>query len=170
MKLIADSGGTKVEWALVDAGKVVKQIFTSGINTLILTEEEISQYIDDELILQLGDLARNVTEVYFYGAGCVDDDVCRTVRRAIRANIPVDAVEAHSDLLGAARAISDAKAALPAYSAPGPTRGTTTELSSRTISARWDTYSATKGAEPCSDAISSATCSSISCRANCATN
>ena len=81
MKLIADSGGTKVEWALVDAGKVVKQIFTSGINTLILTEEEISQYIDDELILQLGDLARNVTEVYFYGAGCVDDDVCRTVRR-----------------------------------------------------------------------------------------
>ena len=63
MKLIADSGGTKVEWALVDAGKVVKQIFTSGINTLILTEEEISQYIDDELILQLGDLARNVTEV-----------------------------------------------------------------------------------------------------------
>ena len=105
MKLIADSGGTKVEWALVDAGKVVKQIFTSGINTLILTEEEISQYIDDELILQLGDLARNVTEVYFYGAGCVDDDVCRTVRRAIRANIPVDAVEAHSDLLGAARAI-----------------------------------------------------------------
>lgn len=47
MKLIADSGGTKVEWALVDAGKVVKQIFTSGINTLILTEEEISQYIVD---------------------------------------------------------------------------------------------------------------------------
>lgn len=123
MKLIADSGGTKVEWALVDAGKVVKQIFTSGINTLILTEEEISQYIDDELILQLGDLARNVTEVYFYGAGCVDDDVCRTVRRAIRANIPVDAVEAHSDLLGAARAIFGRKSGIACILGTGANSG-----------------------------------------------
>lgn len=105
MKLIADSGSTKVEWALVDGGKVVKQIFTSGINTLILTEEEISQYIDDELMLQLGELAREVSEVYFYGAGCIDEDVCRTVRRAIRANLSTVTVEAHSDLLGAARAL-----------------------------------------------------------------
>ena len=49
MKLIADSGSTKVEWCLVDHGNVVKQIFTSGFNALMLTEEEISQYLDSEI-------------------------------------------------------------------------------------------------------------------------
>ncbi len=105
MKLIADSGSTKVEWCLTDGGKPVRQIFTSGFNALMLTEEEISQYLEDELMVQLGELAEKVTEVYFYGAGCVDDEVCRNVRRAIRHNIKAETIEAHSDLLGAARAL-----------------------------------------------------------------
>jgi len=105
MKLIADSGSTKVEWCLLEEGKVVKQIFTSGFNALMLTEEEISQYLEDELISQLGELAHQVGEVYFYGAGCIDEEVCRNVRRAIRHNIKADTIEAHSDLLGAARAL-----------------------------------------------------------------
>lgn len=105
MKLIADSGSTKVEWCLLDHGTPVKQVFTSGFNALMLTEEEIAQYLDDELMSQLGDLAGKVTDVYFYGAGCIDDEVCRNVRRAIRRNIDVATIEAHSDLLGAARAL-----------------------------------------------------------------
>lgn len=106
MKLIADSGSTKVEWCLTDGDKVVRQLFTSGFNALMLTEEEISQYLDDELVSQLGDIRSEVTEVYFYGAGCVDEDVCRTMRRALRNNLPAAAViEANSDLLGAARAL-----------------------------------------------------------------
>ncbi len=105
MKLIADSGSTKVEWCILDYDKPVRQIFTSGFNALMLTEEEIAQYLDDELMFQLGDLAKEVTEVYFYGAGCIDDEVCRNVRRAIRQNLDVATIEAHSDLLGAARAL-----------------------------------------------------------------
>ena len=105
MKLIADSGSTKVEWCLLEGGKVVKQIFTSGFNALMLTEEEISQYLEDELISQLGELTEKANEVYFYGAGCIDEEVCRNVRRAIRHNIKADTIEAHSDLLGAARAL-----------------------------------------------------------------
>ena len=50
MKLIADSGSTKVEWCILDGDKVVRQLFTSGFNALMLTEEEISQYLDDELV------------------------------------------------------------------------------------------------------------------------
>ncbi len=106
MKLIADSGSTKVEWAVTDCGREVKQVFTSGFNALMLTEEEISQYIDDELVSQLGDLTGQITEVYFYGAGCVDEDVCRAMRRALRHNLPsATVIEAASDLLGAARAL-----------------------------------------------------------------
>ena len=56
MKLIADSGSTKVEWCILDGDKVVRQLFTSGFNALMLTEEEISQYLDDELVSQLGNV------------------------------------------------------------------------------------------------------------------
>ncbi len=106
MKLIADSGSTKVEWCVTDGANVVRQLFTSGFNALMLTEEEISQYLDDELVSQLGDDCRNITEVYFYGAGCVDEDVCRIMRRALRNNLPeATHIEANSDLLGAARAL-----------------------------------------------------------------
>ena len=97
MKLIADSGSTKVEWCLLDHDKPVRQIFTSGFNALMLTEEEIAQYLDDELMSQLGEQARSVTEVHFYGAGCIDEEVCRNVRRAIRQNIDVPTIEAHSE-------------------------------------------------------------------------
>lgn len=105
MKLIADCGSTKVEWCLIEGSQVVKQFFTSGMNALMLTEEEISQYLDDQLMFQLADMAANVTEVYFYGAGCIDEEVCRNVRRAIRSNIPAETIEAHSDLLAAARSL-----------------------------------------------------------------
>lgn len=105
MKLIADSGSTKVEWCLVENAQVVRHVYTSGFNALMLTEEEISQYIADELVGQLGDDAQRIDEVYFYGAGCVDQDVCRTMRRAIRRSLCSAQVEANSDLLGAARAL-----------------------------------------------------------------
>lgn len=106
MKLIADSGSTKVEWCILDGDKVVRQLFTSGFNALMLTEEEISQYLDDELVSQLGNDKDSITEVYFYGAGCVDEDVCRTMRRALRNNLQAAvSIEANSDMLGAARAL-----------------------------------------------------------------
>lgn len=105
MKLIADSGSTKVEWCLTGEQGPVKTIFTSGFNALMLTEEEIAQYLDDELLPQLGDAVDKITEVYFYGAGCIDEEVCRNVRRAIRRNFKAELIEAHSDLLGAARAL-----------------------------------------------------------------
>ncbi|MCM1021270.1 MAG: ATPase [Muribaculum sp.] len=106
MKLIADSGSTKVEWCVLDGGKVIRQLFTSGFNALMLTEEEISQYLDDELVSQLGETKSEITEVYFYGAGCIDEDVCRSMRRALRNNLPEAIhIEANSDLLGAARAL-----------------------------------------------------------------
>ena len=41
MKLIADSGSTKVEWCLLDHDKPVRQIFTSGFNALVLTEDSL---------------------------------------------------------------------------------------------------------------------------------
>lgn len=103
MILIADSGSTKIDWCLVDGGKLVKQIFTCGMNALLLTEEEIEMRIASELAPQIS--GYNVDKVYYYGAGCVSEDVCGNVRRAISKSIKASVIEVHTDLLAAARAL-----------------------------------------------------------------
>lgn len=103
MILIADCGSTKIDWCLVENGKVVNQIFTCGMNAVMLTEEEMATRIATELVPELN--GANVDAVYFYGAGCINDEVCGNVARAIGKNIPAQTIEVHTDLLAAARAL-----------------------------------------------------------------
>ena len=103
MILIADSGSTKVDWSVVDNGKVVKRAFTKGINPFFQSEEEISNEIETTLILQLD--TQDFDAVYFYGAGCTFDKV-EIVKRAIQKNIKViKEVEVSTDMLAAARGL-----------------------------------------------------------------
>lgn len=104
MILIADCGSTKIDWCVVNDGKVVEQIFTSGINALLMTEEQIRETLAAELAEKVKGYA--IESVYYYGAGCLFDDVCANVRRAIAHNVPTaKTIEVHSDLLAAARAL-----------------------------------------------------------------
>jgi len=110
MILIADSGSTKIDWCVVDHGKLVKQVFTCGMNALLLTEEEMQLRIATELMPEIKDF--NIDKVYYYGAGCVSDEVCGNVRNAIAANLAAREIEVHSDLLAAARALCDHNAGI----------------------------------------------------------
>ena len=106
MILIADCGSTKIDWCALNNEKVEKQVFTMGMNAVMLTEEEMRQRIADQLIPELGDIASEITAVFFYGAGCISAEVCGNVARAIRANLPsAETVEVYTDLLAAARAL-----------------------------------------------------------------
>lgn len=105
MKLIADCGSTKIDWCAVENGKVVKQVFTCGMNAVMLTEEEMKGRIAAELMPNVADIKDKIEGVYFYGAGCISPDVCANVANAIRANIPAPVIEVHTDLLAAARAL-----------------------------------------------------------------
>lgn len=105
MKLIADCGSTKIDWCLVEKGKVVKQVFTCGMNAVMLTEEEMRQRIATELLPEVTEYVPAIEAVYFYGAGCISEDVCANVANAIRASIPAPVIEVHTDLLAAARAL-----------------------------------------------------------------
>ena len=104
MILIADCGSTKIDWCLIENGKVVKQIFTLGMNAVMLTEEEMAARIAKELMPELGS-PKGIDAVYFYGAGCISEDVCANVAAAIRKSVPAPVIEVHTDLLAAARAL-----------------------------------------------------------------
>lgn len=104
MILIADCGSTKIDWCLLDKGKVEKQVFTCGMNAVMLTEEEMALRIATELMPELGNYT--IDAVYFYGAGCISDEVCGNVAGAIAKNIHgAKTIEVHTDLLAAARAL-----------------------------------------------------------------
>jgi hypothetical protein len=75
MKLIADSGSTKTDWALL-AGATdddgICRIATQGINPVHQSEEEIVRILNHELLPQLQGktVGGDALNVEFYGAGC----------------------------------------------------------------------------------------------------
>jgi N-acetylglucosamine kinase-like BadF-type ATPase len=104
MKLIADCGSTKIHWCLLNNGNIEKQVFSGGINALMLTEEEMIRRFGDELIPNIK--GYDIDSIHFYGAGCISEEVCSNVANALQANIPTAKdIEVHSDLLAAARAL-----------------------------------------------------------------
>ena len=103
MILIADCGSTKINWTLLNGKEKVAQIFTTGMNALLLTEEEMKEQIKRELMPHLTNY--KVDEIYYYGAGIVSDEIKQQVVNALRANlVSAVKVEVASDLLAAARA------------------------------------------------------------------
>ena len=100
MKLIADSGSTKTAWAVVEnPNNVIK---TDGINPIFMDSVQIENTLRTQL---LPNIAETITEVYFYGAGCANEEKNNIVKRAIQSVFGNIKVEIASDLLGAARGL-----------------------------------------------------------------
>lgn len=96
--LLADSGSTKTAWALG-----TDRFSTQGINPFHQNEDTILAILRDELLPQLE--AARVGEVQFYGSGVrpeLEPKMEALLRQCFTGAIRV---EAHSDLLGAARAL-----------------------------------------------------------------
>ena len=103
MILLADSGSTKTDWGLVENGKLVKRLRTSGMNPFQMSEEAITEEIKTHLVPELPGTV--LDEVHFYGAGCTKEKQ-PIVERALRANLTIHGeCEVASDMLGAARGI-----------------------------------------------------------------
>ncbi|MBR1551204.1 MAG: ATPase [Muribaculaceae bacterium] len=104
MILIADCGSTKIDWCLLNGNEKVAQIFTTGMNALMLTQEEMTTRIHDELMPHI--MAYKVDEIFYYGAGIISDEIKGNVVNALKANMPTATrIEVESDLLAAARAL-----------------------------------------------------------------
>ncbi len=72
MKLLVDSGSTKADWISIDnQGQVLFTTQTLGLNPEVLNMEEIVSRINSNS--DISDNKKNVTHLYFYGAGCGTD-------------------------------------------------------------------------------------------------
>ena len=103
MILIADSGSTKTDWAVVDNGRQVVAMSTQGINPFHQDAENIATVIEEELLPKMGNIEPE--GIFFYGSGCREDKVemmCGILGKAFPQCVRI---EAQGDLLAAARAV-----------------------------------------------------------------
>ncbi len=105
--LIADSGSTKTDWALVNAGGDEWFCRTQGINPYLMDDDAIRHILIEELKEQLPNLS--FSAIRFYGAGCRDRQAER-MHRIFNYTFPfVPDISVFSDLLCAARALCGRK-------------------------------------------------------------
>lgn len=121
MILIADSGGSKTDWALVgaqgDRDTHVLKVRTQGLNPFHQSEEFIRKVLEEELKPAMccaagqegctsgkAGVTERVSRIAFYGAGCTET-LSPIVSGALAAAFPSAEIKVESDLLGAAHAV-----------------------------------------------------------------
>lgn len=102
IRLIADAGSTKTDWALIPGSLPVRKFATSGVNPVVMPKEEIVSRFQTELCPKLdGEMP---DEVYYYGAGCIPS-VCADMQQLLSEITGCAKVTVASDMLGAARSL-----------------------------------------------------------------
>ena len=103
MILVADSGSSKTDWLLAIPQQEAKQFRTAGLNPYFLSEKEIIKVIQDQG-RDLIAYAPDITEIYFFGAGCSSPDRHEIISNALTQFFPKAYISVDSDLLGSAYA------------------------------------------------------------------
>ena len=113
MILIADSGSTKTDWALISPSVLSSQLSvlssqlsvlsSQGLNPVHQSRETILQILRSELLPKLD--GSEIESVFFYGSG-VRPEMEPVMVNLLHEVFPqAETIEAHSDLLGSARAL-----------------------------------------------------------------
>ena len=109
MKLIAESGSTRTEWALVEDNHLVQRVFTEGLNPFFQTRREISRSV--RLGLPESFFKKKLDQVYYYGAGCSSYEKKNILGAFLVAQFKTP-IQVESDLLAAARGLFKCEAGI----------------------------------------------------------
>ena len=109
MKLIAESGSTRTEWALVEDNHLIQRVFTEGLNPFFQTRREISRSV--RLGLPETFFKRKLEQVYYYGAGCTSYEKKNVLGASLVAQFKTP-IQVESDLLAAARGLFKCEAGI----------------------------------------------------------
>ncbi|SHG97758.1 BadF-type ATPase [Chryseolinea serpens] len=102
MILIADSGGSKTDWRLLEADGTIDQAGTPGFNPYYQPIEDLKKNVHEVLLPRI---KHPVTKIFFYGAGVSSMKNQLTIKSAFLEFFPEAHIEIGWDLLAAARAL-----------------------------------------------------------------
>jgi N-acetylglucosamine kinase-like BadF-type ATPase len=111
MILIADGGSTKADWIAINGDKKEEfRVRTLGLNPAVVPQEELNNRIVN--MFQLMNIKDEVSEIYFYGAGCGTPKptaILKSILEAIFINAKVFVAE---DMLAAVYAATGKEPAM----------------------------------------------------------
>jgi len=101
MILIVDSGSTKSDWIAIDNNgkQLLEKLRTKGLNPEILKEEKLKKIIKKNPDLKAN--RKEVTHVFFYGAGCGTDRGKELVNNALEEVFPNAIIKVDEDTMAA---------------------------------------------------------------------
>jgi N-acetylglucosamine kinase-like BadF-type ATPase len=100
MKLLVDSGSTKADWISIDDnGKVLFTTQSLGLNPEVLDIAEIIARLEDKF--DISHNKNNVSNLFFYGAGCGTDRMKLFLTKVFEEYFPNAAVVVHEDTYAA---------------------------------------------------------------------
>jgi len=102
-KLIADSGATKTDWRIINENGTIEQARTIGFNPFYSEVGYFQQDIETQLYPLLDKY--EVSEVFYYGAGCSSKKNQTIVSEMLKELFPNSKSFVTHDLLAAARAL-----------------------------------------------------------------
>jgi len=102
MILVADSGSTNTNWCALTTGQERFYFDTEGYNPYFVSAEYIVKSLTASLPENIN--RQQVTNVYFYGAGCFDDKL-HIINSALNSIFTNAAIYVGLDLLGSAKAV-----------------------------------------------------------------
>ncbi len=102
-KLIADSGATKTDWRIIDEEGKIEQAKTIGYNPFYSEIGYFQQDIETQLYALFDKY--DVTEIYYYGAGCSNPKNVKIVADMLAEAFPKAMINVTHDLLAAAHAL-----------------------------------------------------------------
>lgn len=100
MILVADSGSSKTDWALIENKSRVTQYKSKGINPVHLSRTEILSIISE--VQELVSMAGKVSKVYFFGAGCGQHESKSGITIILKSVFRNSEIEVDTDLMAAA--------------------------------------------------------------------
>src|SRR5690349_5323754 len=102
MILIADSGGSKTDWRLIDNSGAVNQANAPGFNPYYQPIDDLKKSVQELLLPKINE---EVNKIFFYGAGVSSVKNQLTIKSAFLEFFPGAHIEIGWDLLAAARAL-----------------------------------------------------------------
>jgi N-acetylglucosamine kinase-like BadF-type ATPase len=102
MILVVDSGSSKSDWKLELPDSPPLSFSTNGLNPFFVNDKEITRVIKE--IPEIIPYANEITELYFYGAGCISPDRREMVSNALTPLFENAFISVENDLVGSALA------------------------------------------------------------------
>ncbi|MBS1951501.1 MAG: hypothetical protein OJF59_001170 [Cytophagales bacterium] len=102
MIIIADSGGSKIDWRLLSRDGKIHQANSAGFNPYYQPIDHLQKIIK-ETLLEL--VTENVSKIFFYGTGVSSEKNVQLIQQVFAQHFPKATIEVGWDLLAAARAL-----------------------------------------------------------------